>query len=136
MARRLAARFQQRSVAETIAHLHQCRQQRLISGIARNKQQRMRRAEPLRQLLFQRLMRGAKAGDVAGATAAHTILSRPLLPGGDHLCILAQAQIVVAGKIQIMFTAKLNLASITASIHLPLAVCRALLSLIQCPVLA
>ncbi|WP_231293047.1 hypothetical protein [Serratia symbiotica] len=31
-----------------------------------------------------------------------------------------------------MFTAKLNLATITASIHLPLAVSRALPSLIQC----
>ncbi|MND89451.1 hypothetical protein D3C80_815090 [compost metagenome] len=100
-----------------ILFLHQRRQQRLIGGIARDKQQRARITQPLRQLLFQRLMRSTKTGDVAGTAGPHAILLRTLLPGSDHLRILAQAQIVIAGKIQVALVVKLKMAAIAALIH-------------------
>ncbi|MOA12593.1 hypothetical protein D3C78_1326030 [compost metagenome] len=72
-----------------------------------------------------------KTGNVARATAADPILLRALLPGGDHLGILAQAQVVIAGEIQVMLAIKLNMATIAALIHLATAVSGALLPLLQ-----
>lgn len=60
-----------------VIRLHQRRQQRLIGGVAGDKQQRARITEPLRQLLLQLLMRLAKAGNVAGTAAADAVLPRP-----------------------------------------------------------
>lgn len=94
--------------------LHQRRQHRLVGGVTGDEQQRARIAEPRRQLLLQRLMRRAKAGDVAGTAAADAVALRALLPGGDHPRVLAQPQVVVAGEIQVETIAEPNLAAIAA----------------------
>ena len=97
-------RFKQGRVAQAVrgdavVFAHQGGNHRLIRGKTGDKQQRPRVAQPVGQLFLQRLMRRGVAADVPGATAAHAVTIRALLPGANDLRVLAQAQIIVAGEI-------------------------------------
>lgn len=100
-----AGGFQQRRVAETVGDnpilfARQRGNHRLVRGKAGNKQQRARIAQPVGQLLLQRAVRLAIAADVTGAAAADAVALRALLPGFDNSRMLAEAKIIVAGKIE------------------------------------
>lgn len=78
-------RFKQRRVAQAVRDdavifAHQGGNHRLIRGKTGDKQQRPRVAQPVGQLFLQRLMRRGVAADVPGATAAHAVTIRALLP--------------------------------------------------------
>ena len=98
--------LQQRSVAQavgddTILASGQCGNHRLVGGKTGDKQQRALIAEPVRQLCFQAQMRLVVTGDLRGAAAANAVTLCPVLPGANHLRVLAKAQIIVAGKIAV-----------------------------------